>query len=59
MERRMNDAYFGHDHLTIIEPARGWRSLDLKELWAYRELLWVLTMRDAKVRYKQIGLGVS
>ena len=51
--------YFGHNHVTVIEPRRGWRSLDLKELWAYRELLWVLTLRDMKVRYKQTVLGVA
>lgn len=33
--------------------------LDLKELWAYRELLWVLTQRDIKVRYKQTVLGAT
>lgn len=54
----VKDEYFGHSHLTVIEPSRGWRMLDLKELWAYRELLWVLTMRDVKVRYKQTVLGV-
>ena len=43
----------------MIEPARGWRSLDLRELWAYRELLLVLTMRDIKVRYKQTVLGAA
>jgi homopolymeric O-antigen transport system permease protein len=46
-------------HVTVIEPRRGWRALDLKELWAYRELLYVLTMRDIKVRYKQTVLGFS
>lgn len=51
--------YFGHEHVTVIEPARGWRSLDLRELWAYRELLFVLTMRDIKVRYKQTVLGAA
>lgn len=53
----MSDAiqkqYFDHQHLTVIEPHKGWRMLDWRELWAYRELLWVLTMRDIKVRYKQ------
>ena len=51
--------YFGHEHVTVIEPVRGWRSLDLRELWAYRELLFVLTMRDIKVRYKQTVLGAA
>lgn len=44
---------------TIIRPRSGWRTLDLKELWAYRELLWVLTIRDIKVRYKQTVLGFA
>lgn len=50
---------FGHQHLTVIEPPRGWRMLDWRELWAYRELLWVLTLRDIKVRYKQTVLGAA
>lgn len=44
---------------TIIRARKGWRALDLKELWAYRELLLVLTMRDIKVRYKQTVLGFA
>ena len=56
----LQEHYFGHEHLTVIEPRRrGWRTLDLRELWAYRELLWVLTQRDIKVRYKQTVLGVA
>jgi lipopolysaccharide transport system permease protein len=43
----------------VIEPARGWRMLDWRELWAYRELLWVLAARDIQVRYKQTALGVA
>jgi lipopolysaccharide transport system permease protein len=54
-----HDRYFGNEHVTIIEPSHGWRALDLKELWAYRELLWVLTARDIKVRYKQTVLGFA
>jgi lipopolysaccharide transport system permease protein len=51
------EEYFGSGHVTVIEPPRGWRMLDWRELWAYRELLWVLTARDLKVRYKQTVLG--
>jgi lipopolysaccharide transport system permease protein len=40
-----------------IGPARGWLDLDLRELWEYRELLYVLTWRDVKVRYKQTAIG--
>lgn len=54
-----HEQYFGHQHVTVIKASKGWRSLDMKELWAYRELLWVLTMRDIKVRYKQTVLGVG
>lgn len=42
-----------------IEPSRGWVSLKLRELWAYRELLYFLTWRDVKVRYKQTVLGAA
>jgi lipopolysaccharide transport system permease protein len=44
---------------TLISPSRGWRALDLREIWSYRDLLWVLTGRDIKVRYKQTALGVA
>ena len=44
---------------TIIEPTQGWRCFNLRELWRYRELLWVLTERDIKVRYRQTVLGVA
>jgi len=58
-ENELHERYFGHEHVTIIEPQQGWRTLDLRELGAYRELLWVLTMRDVKVRYKQTVLGFA
>ncbi len=43
--------------ITIIEPKKGWAPIDFKEIWAYRELLYFLTKRDIKVRYKQTVLG--
>jgi lipopolysaccharide transport system permease protein len=58
-ENELHEPYFGHTHVTVIEPQKGWRTLDIKELWAYRELLWVLTARDVKVRYKQTVLGFA
>lgn len=45
--------------VTVIEPRRGWISLGLAELWEYRELLYFLTWRDIKVRYKQTVLGAA
>jgi lipopolysaccharide transport system permease protein len=56
---QLQEQYFGHQHVTLIEPIKGWRMLDWRELWAYRELLWVLTARDIKVRYKQTVLGAG
>jgi lipopolysaccharide transport system permease protein len=43
----------------VIDSARGWASLDLRALWAYRELMYFLTWRDIQVRYKQTALGAS
>lgn len=54
-----HEKYFGHRHITTIRATSGWRSLDFGELWSYRELLWVLTARDIKVRYKQTALGAA
>jgi lipopolysaccharide transport system permease protein len=45
--------------LTVIERRPGWRWLDLRELWRFRELLFFLTWRDIKVRYKQTVLGAA
>ena len=45
--------------VILIEPSRGWVALRLRELWAYRELLYFLTWRDIKVRYKQTLLGAA
>lgn len=41
----------------VIQPRKGWRSIDFGELWAYRELLGFMIWRDIKVRYKQTALG--
>lgn len=45
--------------LISIEPQRGWVSLELTDLWRYRELLLLLTWRDIKVRYAQTVLGAA
>ncbi len=42
-----------------IRPSKGWVSLNLRDLWEYRELLYFLTWRDVKVRYKQTALGAA
>jgi ABC-type polysaccharide/polyol phosphate export systems, permease component len=43
----------------VIKPTKGWAALHLGELWEYRGLLYFLTWRDIKVRYKQAVLGVA
>lgn len=43
----------------VIRPSTGWRTLDLTEIWRYRELLIFLTRRDISVRYKQTVLGAA
>jgi lipopolysaccharide transport system permease protein len=46
--------------LVRIRPAGAvGLSLDLREIWAYRELLYFLVWRDVKVRYKQTALGAT
>ena len=44
---------------VVIEPSKGWVSLGLKELWEFRELLYFLTWREIKVRYKQTAIGAA
>jgi lipopolysaccharide transport system permease protein len=54
------DMVTGDDQrLTLIVPAKGWQLINVKELWRYRELLYFLTWRDVKVRYKQTLLGAA
>jgi lipopolysaccharide transport system permease protein len=45
-------------NITEIQPSGSWFRLDLSEIWAYRELLFFLTWRDIKIRYKQTAIGV-
>ena len=45
--------------LVVIQPSSKWSLLNLKDIWAYRELLFFLTWRDVKVRYKQTLLGAA
>ncbi|MGH9932046.1 MAG: ABC transporter permease [Pyrinomonadaceae bacterium] len=45
--------------LVVIEANRSWGALKFRDLWAYRELLYFLTWRDVKIRYKQTFLGAA
>jgi lipopolysaccharide transport system permease protein len=41
----------------VIRRRRGWQSLELHELWQYRQLLLAFLARDIKARQKQTVLG--
>jgi lipopolysaccharide transport system permease protein len=45
--------------VLVLRPSTGWAPLQLRDLWDYRELLYFLTWRDIKVRYKQTALGAA
>ena len=48
----------GFSEAIRIEPPRGFFELRLREVWAYRELLYFFVWRDVKIRYKQTAIGV-
>lgn len=41
----------------LVEPPKGWRFPDLRELWAYRDLIYFLGRREIVIRYKQAVVG--
>ncbi len=45
--------------MIVLRPSKGWAALNLKDLWVFRELIYFLTWRDIKVRYKQTVLGAA
>jgi len=47
------------EEVIVLRPSRGWSALNLRDLWLYRELVYFLTWRDIKVRYKQTVLGAG
>ena len=47
------------EHEIVIKRRQGLSSIDFKELWSYRELLYFLAWRDIKLRYKQTVIGVG
>ena len=44
--------------LLRIRPTKGWVALNIRELWQYRDLLWILVERNIRVIYKQTALGM-
>lgn len=55
----MNETTQPNSSTTVIQPTRGLRFLDLRELAHYRELIGFLAWRDIKVRYKQTAIGIA
>jgi lipopolysaccharide transport system permease protein len=47
------------EETLVLKPSKGWVSLNLRDLWRYRELVYFLTWRDILVRYKQTLLGAA
>jgi len=45
--------------LVIIEPSKSWTAINVRDIWAHRELLYFLVWRDVKIRYKQTLLGAA
>jgi lipopolysaccharide transport system permease protein len=45
--------------LIKIRPSKPWAKVDFGELWAHRELLYLLMWRDLKVRYRQTTMGAA
>ena len=45
------------ERITDIEPPRGLKLPDLKELWRYRDLVYFLARRDVIVRHQQAVAG--
>jgi homopolymeric O-antigen transport system permease protein len=50
-------AFPGSARDTVVKPVGRWSALELRDLWRYRDLLYILAWRDVKVRYKQAALG--
>ncbi|MBL8852201.1 MAG: ABC transporter permease [Planctomycetaceae bacterium] len=46
-----------HVDVTVIVPESGWASLELGEVWRYRDLLLLLAWRDIAARYRQSVIG--
>jgi len=55
----MDSVHLPAEPLVVIQPSNRLSLLNLKDIWAYRELLFFLTWRDVKVRYKQTALGAA
>jgi lipopolysaccharide transport system permease protein len=56
--RSSGEGHYDSERVTVIRPAKGWVALGLRDLWDYRDMLYLLAWRDLKIRYKQTAVGV-
>ncbi|HEY3824904.1 MAG TPA: ABC transporter permease [Bryobacteraceae bacterium] len=59
MSENQSPTTVGHRTRIRIVPSKGWVRIGFHELWAYRELMYFLAVREIKVRYKQTAVGVA
>lgn len=45
------------ERVIVIRPTQGWSALQLRDVWEYRDLLFMLVSREFKGRYRQMALG--
>jgi len=50
---------YSSDRITYIRSSTGWKVIDVKELYRYKDLLYFLTVRGIKAKYAQSVLGVG
>lgn len=58
LKTRKISSPIAHVPVITVKPTKGWATINLAELWQYRDLLYILALRDVKLRYKQTILGI-
>lgn len=58
LRERETDNQLPEEPVVRIRPVRRWDSLDVRSVWLHRELLYFLTLRDIRLRYKQTVIGL-
>ena len=56
--RKKNKSHSMASHRTIVDANKGRFSLNLKELFHYKDLFLILAYRDLRIRYAQTFLGL-
>ena len=59
LDDRIHEEAFGHAHVTEIGAEGKSLGAELRELWAYRDLLALMIRRDISIRYKQSAVGIG